>query len=72
MGGWAMRDEVQLVSDGDGLAVIGGREDVERFLVSEGLVGRKVGSGWIKGVVGAGAAVVKGGWTGMPVCPGGG
>lgn len=64
MGGWAMKDEVQLVSDGDGLAVIGGREDVERFLVSEGLVGRKVGSGWIKGVVGAGAAVVKEGVDG--------
>lgn len=64
MSGWAMKDEVQLVSDGDGLAVIGGREDVERFLVSEGLVGRKVGSGWIKGVVGAGAAVVKEGVDG--------
>src|SRR5262249_4437038 len=32
-----MDDEIQLISDGDGLAVIGGPEAVERFLVSEGL-----------------------------------
>ena len=32
-----MDDEIQLISDGDGLAVIGDPEAVERFLVSEGL-----------------------------------
>jgi hypothetical protein len=31
-----MDDEIQLISDGDGLAVIGDPETVERFLVSEG------------------------------------
>jgi hypothetical protein len=30
-------NEIQLISDGDGLAVIGNPTDVERFLVSEGL-----------------------------------
>jgi hypothetical protein len=32
-----MSAEVQLISDGDGLAVIGRSTDVERFLLSEGL-----------------------------------
>lgn len=32
-----MSDEIQLISDGDGLAVIGNPTDVERFLVSQGL-----------------------------------
>jgi hypothetical protein len=31
-----MDNEIQLVSDGDGLAVIGDPAAVERFLVSEG------------------------------------
>jgi rRNA processing protein Krr1/Pno1 len=33
-----MGNEIQLVSDGEGLAVIGDPADVERFLVSEGLL----------------------------------
>ncbi len=33
-----MSEEITLVSDGDGLAVIGNTTDVERFLTSEGLV----------------------------------
>lgn len=32
-----MSEEIQLVSDGDGLAVIGSPTDIERFLVSQGL-----------------------------------
>lgn len=36
-----MDNEVQLISDGDGLAVIGNPAAVERFLVSEGLPSSK-------------------------------
>ena len=53
-----MDDEIQLMSDGDGLAVIGDAEAVERFLASEGLPSKDLG--WSRlGVVlstGAGAA----------------
>jgi hypothetical protein len=35
-----MDNEIQLISDGDGLAVFGDPTDVERFLVSEGLQSR--------------------------------
>jgi hypothetical protein len=38
-----MDDEVQLISDGDGVAVIGSPTAVERFLVSEGLPSRELG-----------------------------
>lgn len=38
-----MDDAIQLVSDGDGLAVIGDSLAVERFLVSEGLPSRELG-----------------------------
>ncbi|WP_411089561.1 hypothetical protein [Streptomyces sp. 061-3] len=33
-----MDSKIQLISDGDGLAVLGSRTDVERFLASEGLL----------------------------------
>jgi hypothetical protein len=33
-----MANEIELISDGDGLAVIGAASDVERFLSSEGLL----------------------------------
>lgn len=33
-----MDNEIQLISDDDGLAVIGEPEDVEHFLASEGLL----------------------------------
>jgi hypothetical protein len=36
-------DEIQLVSDGDGLAVIGDPTEVERFLRSEGLASKDLG-----------------------------
>jgi hypothetical protein len=32
-----MNNEIQLISDGDGLAVIGNPTDIERFLISQGL-----------------------------------
>lgn len=38
-----MDSEIQLISDGDGLAVIGSPTDVERFLVSEGLSSKDLG-----------------------------
>jgi hypothetical protein len=38
-----MHDEIQLISDGDGLAVIGDPTDVERFLRAEGLTSRDLG-----------------------------
>jgi len=41
--GETMDNEVQLISDGDGLAVIGNPTDVERFLDSEGLSSKDLG-----------------------------
>jgi hypothetical protein len=41
--GATMDNEIQLISDGDGLAVIGNPMDVERFLVSEGLPSKDLG-----------------------------
>lgn len=38
-----MDSEIQLISDGDGLAVIGSPTAVERFLVSEGLPSKDLG-----------------------------
>ncbi|WP_030916459.1 hypothetical protein [Streptosporangium amethystogenes] len=38
-----MDSEIQLISDGDGLAVIGSPTAVERFLVSEGLPSKELG-----------------------------
>ncbi|MEU1730867.1 hypothetical protein [Streptosporangium sp. NPDC020145] len=38
-----MDDDIQLISDGDGLAVIGSPTAVERFLVSEGLPSKDLG-----------------------------
>ena len=38
-----MDDEIQLISDGDGLAVIGDPAAVERFLVLEGLQSKDLG-----------------------------
>ena len=41
-----MDNEIQLISDGDGLAVIGSPADVERFLASEGLLSSSKDLGW--------------------------
>ncbi|MFD4029986.1 hypothetical protein ACFWVP_05495 [Streptomyces sp. NPDC058637] len=54
-------DEIQLISDGDGLAVIGSATDVDRFLVSEGLSSKDLGPQRFKSFVSAGAAVAQAG-----------
>ncbi|MBW6438761.1 hypothetical protein KZ829_34035 [Actinoplanes hulinensis] len=57
-----MSAEIQLISDGDGLAVIGAATDVERFLVSEGLPSPKdLGLPRLKTVAGVASAVAKAG-----------
>lgn len=37
-----MSDEIQLISNGDGLAVIGDAKAVETFLATEGLVSKEL------------------------------
>jgi hypothetical protein len=54
-----MDNEIQLISDGDGLAVIGDPADVERFLVSEGLSSRDLGLPRLGTVLRAGAAAAQ-------------
>ncbi|MGW5663289.1 hypothetical protein ACWEWG_24785 [Streptomyces sp. NPDC003758] len=56
-----MDNEIQLISDGDGLAVIGNATDVERFLVSEGLPSKDLGLQRLKSAFGTGAAVAQAG-----------
>ncbi|MGW2716756.1 hypothetical protein [Streptomyces sp. NPDC001492] len=57
-----MDAEIQLISDDDGLMVIGNAADVDRFLVSEGLSSSKdLGPQWLKSVFGVGAAVAQAG-----------
>lgn len=55
-------DEIQLISDGDGLAVIGEPAVVDRFLTSEGLVAtRDFGLPAVRGVMSTGAAAAEAG-----------
>ncbi|MEU0953544.1 hypothetical protein ABZ353_14570 [Streptomyces niveus] len=56
-----MDNEIQLISDGDGLAVIGNATDVESFLVSEGLSSKDLGLQRLKSVRGTGAVVAQAG-----------
>jgi len=56
-----MDDEIQLISDGDGLAVIGDPAAVERFLVSEGLSSKDLGLPRLGAVLSTGAAVAQAG-----------
>ena len=56
-----MDDEIQLISDGDGLAVIGNPEAVERFLTSEGLPSKDLGLHRLRPALGIGATVVQAG-----------
>ncbi|MEU1176866.1 hypothetical protein ABZ464_04320 [Streptomyces sp. NPDC005820] len=56
-----MDNEIQLISDGDGLAVIGNATDVERFLTSEGLPSKDLGAQRFKSVFGTGATVAQAG-----------
>ncbi|MFF3482297.1 hypothetical protein ACFYXC_03365 [Streptomyces sp. NPDC002701] len=56
-----MDNGIQLISDGDGLAVIGSEADVERFLVSEGLSSKDRGLRRLTSVAGTGALVAQAG-----------
>ena len=49
-----MDNEIQLISDGDGLAVIGDPTAVERFLASEGLSSKDLGLPRLRAVLGTG------------------
>jgi hypothetical protein len=49
--------EIELISDGDGLAVIGESADVERFLASEGLSSRDLGLRRLRSVLRSGGAI---------------
>ncbi|ETK37609.1 hypothetical protein [Microbispora sp. ATCC PTA-5024] len=56
-----MDDEIELISDGDGLAVIGSPAAVERFLVSEGLSSKDLGLKRLRSVFRTGAGVARAG-----------
>ncbi|MBS2962393.1 hypothetical protein KGA66_05005 [Actinocrinis puniceicyclus] len=56
-----MDDEIGLISDGDGLAVIGNPAAVERFIVSEGLSSRDLGLHRLRTALGNTAAVAQAG-----------
>jgi predicted transcriptional regulator len=56
-----MDDEIQLLSDGDGLAVIGDSAAVDRFLVTEGLPSKDLGLKRLGSAFNAGAAAAQAG-----------
>jgi hypothetical protein len=56
-----MDNEIQLISDGDGLAVIGDPMAVERFLVSEGLPSKDLGLQRLRPALGSAAGVAQAG-----------
>ncbi|GAA2736368.1 hypothetical protein GCM10009867_20900 [Pedococcus aerophilus] len=56
-----MDDEIQLISDGEGLAVIGERGAVERFLASEGLESKDLGLPRLSKALRAGSSVATAG-----------
>src|SRR5664280_35974 len=56
-----MDNEIQLISDGDGMAVIGNPTDVERFLVSEGLSSKDLGLPRLGAAFSSGAATAQAG-----------
>lgn len=56
-----MDDEIQLISDGDGFAVIGSAIAVERFIASEGLSSKDLGLHRLGPSLGMGAAVALAG-----------
>ncbi|WDM12677.1 hypothetical protein J3S85_14690 [Streptomyces lavenduligriseus] len=58
-----MDNEIQLISDGDGLAVIGDPTDVERFLASEGLLSlsKDLALGRLGPLLRAGAGIAQAG-----------
>jgi hypothetical protein len=56
-----MDNEIELISDGDGIAVIGPPTDVERFLDSEGLSSKDLGLPRLGAAFSAGAATAQAG-----------
>jgi rRNA processing protein Krr1/Pno1 len=56
-----MDNEIQLISDGDGLAVIGNATDVEHFLASERLPSKDLGLRRLKSVAETGSVVAQAG-----------
>ncbi len=56
-----MGHEVELIADGEGLAVIGEPADVERFLASEALTSKELGVSRLRSAFSGGAAVVQAG-----------
>lgn len=54
-----MGSEIQLISDGDGLAVIGEPAEVERFLLSEGLASKDLGLPRLNAMLSAGSGVTR-------------
>jgi hypothetical protein len=56
-----MGNEIELFSDGSGVAVIGNPTDVERFLASEGLASKDLGLSRLGGVARTGSAVAQAG-----------
>ncbi|WP_433228846.1 hypothetical protein [Actinomadura formosensis] len=56
-----MDNKIQLISDGDGLAVIGDVTDVERFLVSEGLPSKDLGLQRLKSAAATGSVAAQAG-----------
>ena len=56
-----MGDEIQLISDGDGLAVIGDQGPVERFLAAEGLPSKDLGLPRLGKIFSAGSAAARAG-----------
>ncbi|MFF4242614.1 hypothetical protein ACFYYL_42685 [Actinomadura geliboluensis] len=56
-----MDNEIQLISDGYGLAVLGDATDVERFLVTEGLPSKDLGLQRLKSVAATGSVAAQAG-----------
>ena len=54
-----MNNQIQLISDGDGLAVIGDSTAVERFLATEELQSKQVELHRIEGALSTGAAAAQ-------------
>lgn len=56
-----METEIQLISDGDGVAVIGDARAVERFLASEGIPSKDLGMPRLGSALSTGAGVAQAG-----------
>lgn len=56
-----MDGDIEIISDGRGLAVIGEATAVDRFLQSEGLTSRDLGLERLRSLIGTGAAVAQAG-----------